>query len=48
MTNIHIVKRLAVIEKELTNDVVEYIDMLHEYIDLYEELKMKENSNEYE
>ena len=37
-----IIKRLGVIESELTNDVLEYIDMLNEYIDLYEELKYRE------
>ena len=41
MTIVEIVRRLGVIESELTNGVAEYIDMLNEYIDLYEELKLK-------
>lgn len=41
MTTTKIVKRLGVIESELTNGVAEYIDMLNEYIELYELLKEK-------
>jgi hypothetical protein len=37
-----IVKRLGVLESELTNGVAEYIDMLDEYLELYDELKEKE------
>ena len=42
MTTTKIIKRLGVIESELTNDVAEYIEMLDEYIELYEILKQKE------
>ena len=41
MTTAKIVKRLGILESELTNDVVEYIEMLNEYIELYELLKEK-------
>ena len=41
MTIPKIVKRLGIIESELTNGVTEYIDMLDEYIKLYELLKEK-------
>ena len=41
MTITKIVKRLGIIESELTNGVTEYIDMLDEYIKLYELLKEK-------
>ena len=41
MTRTKILKRLALLERELTNDVTEYIDMLNEYIELYELLKEK-------
>jgi len=34
-----IVKRLGVLESELTNGVAEYIDMLDEYLELYDKLK---------
>ena len=36
-----ILKRLGVLEHGLTNGVSEYIEMLEEYIELYEELKTK-------
>ena len=41
MTTTKIVKRLGVIESELTNGVAEYIDMLNEYFELYELLREK-------
>jgi len=37
-----IVKRLGELEYALTDGVSEYIEMLEEYIELYEELKAKE------
>ena len=41
MTTAKIVKRLGVLEHGLTDGVAEYIEMLDEYIDLYELLKEK-------
>ena len=41
MTKAYIVKRLGILEYDLTNGVAEYIEMLDEYIDLYELLKEK-------
>ena len=46
MTITKIVKRLGIIESELTNGVTEYIDMLNEYIELYDELKLKRDIDE--
>ena len=42
MTITNMIKRLGAIESELTDGIPEYIDLLNEYIDLYEELKYKE------
>jgi len=42
MTNKNqILKRLGVLEHGLTNGVSEYVEMLEEYIELYEKLKEK-------
>ena len=41
MTKAKIIKRLGILEHGLTDGVAEYIEMLDEYIELYELLKKK-------